>query len=118
VPPHHDLSQFGVPVLDRVEDPLVLDERATPESDAVAAATIKPQQRIELIAEILDEEWVSTRPGDPEVEIPVGGAQRVVNARLKAGDLRLMTTGGCASALRRLSDGWGRYADDRGAPEP
>jgi hypothetical protein len=78
VPPHHDLSQFGVPVLDRVKDPLVLDERAAPESGAVAAAAIKPQQRIELVAEILDEERVSTRPGNPEVECPPSALMRQI----------------------------------------
>ena len=71
-----------------------------PEGDAVAAAAVEPQQRIELIAEILDQERISARPRNPEVEIPIGGAQCVVNARLKSGDLRLMA----ANALGERRD--------------
>ena len=100
VPPHHDLSQFGIPVLDRVKDALVLNECAGPESDAVAAAAIEPQQRVKLIAEILDEERVSARPRDPEMEIPVGGTERIVNARLKPGDFRLMAADALGERLR------------------
>ena len=90
MPAHHDLRQFRIPILNRVKNALVLDERAAPKGDAVAAAAVEPQQRIELIAEILDQEQISARPRDPEVEVPIGGAQRVVNARLKPGDLRLV----------------------------
>ena len=68
----------------------MLNEGAGPESDAITAATIEPQQRIELIAEILDEERIVACPRNPEMEIPVGGAECVVNARLKSGDFRLM----------------------------
>ena len=109
MPPHHDLRQFGITVLDRVKDALVLDERAAPEGHAVAAAAVEPQQRIELIAEILDQERVSARPRNPEVEIPIGGAQRVVNARLKPGDLRLVA----ADALGERLDILGTHVPRR-----
>jgi hypothetical protein len=69
-------ASSGIPVLDRVKDALVLGECPAPESNAVAAAAIKPQQRVELIAQILNQKRVSTRPRDPKVEILISGTQR------------------------------------------
>ena len=39
------------------------------------------------------------RPRDPEVEIPIGRAKRVVDARLKPGDLRPMAADALAERL-------------------
>jgi hypothetical protein len=69
-------ASSGIPVVDRVKDALVLGECPAPESNAAAAAAIKPQQRVELITQIRNQKRASTRPRDPKVDILISDTQR------------------------------------------
>jgi hypothetical protein len=66
-----------IPVLDRIKDAFMLDKRPGLQSNVVAGAAIESQRRVELIAPILSQERVSTRPCDPKVEILISGTQRM-----------------------------------------